>query len=136
VIAFFDTLSKEQKEGRPQPKPVETAPPLCSTERMRWQTALLACVAFAAIAASPARGETVRKKFTLSGVTCHEGSRAVQMAVAAVPGVENVRVMVQGNEMIVTYDPAQTSPKAITAAVHGAAPAGSSSEYDARQLDP
>ena len=93
-----------------------------------WCWVLAAVLLSRAVAAL---AEPVEQRFVLSGVACHEGSRSVQMAVAALPGVDSVRVMVHAGELIVRFDNDQTSAAAIIDAVAHAAPAGRSGDYHA-----
>jgi copper chaperone CopZ len=90
----------------------------------------LLCVVFFLVPAS-VQAEELAQTFALSGVACHEGSRSVQMAVLALDGVEQVRVLVHAEVMTVTYDSGKTDSEKIIEAVRNARAGGRSGHYDA-----
>ena len=59
----------------------------------------------------------MKQKFDVTGMTCTACSAHVDKAVRKVCGVEQVNVNLLGNSMVVDYQPDQTTPEAIIAAV-------------------
>ena len=64
--------------------------------------------------------EPVTKSFTVTGMTCGNCERHVRQAAQKVPGVTSVQVDRPANRATVSFDPAQTSPEAIAAAITAA----------------
>jgi len=58
----------------------------------------------------------------------------VQLALAGLDGVQQVRVLVPARELQVRYDPTRISPDDIIRAVRAAPAAGESGNYDAAPL--
>ena len=62
----------------------------------------------------------VTKSFTVSGMTCGNCERHVRQAAEKLAGVTSVLVDRPANRATVSFDPAQTSPEAIAAAITAA----------------
>ena len=62
----------------------------------------------------------------IRGMDCHECTQHVQQAIAALPGVESVDVLLSSEKAIINLDPAQVRMDAIRQAVAGAPPPASS----------
>ena len=62
----------------------------------------------------------VTKSFTVTGMTCGNCERHVRHAAEKVSGVTSVQVDRPANQATVSFDPAQTSPEAIAAAITAA----------------
>lgn len=62
----------------------------------------------------------VTKSFTVTGMTCGNCERHVRQAAEKVSGVTGVQVDRPANRATVSFDPAQTSPEAIAAAITAA----------------
>ena len=57
------------------------------------------------------------KKLKVNGITCFGCVQAVQSALEQVPGVTHAEVSLDTSEALVEYDPGQTDPEALVAAV-------------------
>jgi copper chaperone len=62
----------------------------------------------------------VTKSFTVTGMTCGNCERHVRQAAERVAGVTGVQVDRPANRATVSFDPTQTSPEAIAAAITAA----------------
>lgn len=67
---------------------------------------------------SGARLETI--EVPVLGMDCAGCARTVQGAVAELPGIRDIEVLVAGEKAVVTFDPAQTGPEAVRTAIEGA----------------
>src|SRR5581483_1972562 len=67
---------------------------------------------------TPAAGQTI--ELPIGGMDCADCARTVRDAIARMPGVQTVEVLLSTEKAVVRYDPAVVAPPAIQTAIESA----------------